>query len=54
MDAWILGSGITGGGELSNIVVSVPKPEQPKPHTVKITVGAGEPEAIESAEAPAA
>ena len=28
MDAWILGSGITGGGELSNIVVSVPKPDE--------------------------
>jgi HSP20 family protein len=45
---------ITAAFDNGVLEVSVPKPEQPKPHTVKITVGAGEPEAIESAEAPAA
>ncbi|MGI8714624.1 MAG: Hsp20/alpha crystallin family protein [Solirubrobacteraceae bacterium] len=34
--------------------VSVPKPEQSKPRKVQITVGAGEPAAIEGTEAPVA
>jgi HSP20 family protein len=45
---------ITAAFDNGVLEVSVPKPEQAKPHTVKITVGAGEPEAIESVETPAA
>jgi HSP20 family protein len=45
---------ITAGFDNGVLEVSVPKPEQPKPRKVQITVGGSEPKAIDGAEAPAA
>jgi HSP20 family protein len=45
---------ITAHFDRGVLEVSVPKPEQPKPRTVKITVGGGEAQAIEGGETPAA
>jgi HSP20 family protein len=47
------GEAITATFDRGVLEVSVPKPEQVQPRKVQITVGAGEPQAIESAEAPA-
>ena len=45
---------ITAGFDRGVLEVSVPKPEQPKPRKVQITVGATAPTAIDAAETPAA
>jgi HSP20 family protein len=45
---------ITASFDRGVLEVSVPKPEQPKPRKVQITVGSAEPQAIEGAEAQAA
>jgi HSP20 family protein len=45
---------ITAGFDNGVLEVSVPKPEQPKPRKVQITVGGAQPQPIEGAEAPAA
>jgi HSP20 family protein len=47
------GEAITATFDRGVLEVTVPKPQQAQPHKVQITVGAGEPEAIEAAEAPA-
>jgi HSP20 family protein len=47
------GEAITATFERGVLEVSVPKPQHAHPHKVQITVGAGESEAIEPAEAPA-
>jgi HSP20 family protein len=47
------GEAITATFDRGVLEVSVPKPEQAQAHKVQITVGAGESEAIEGAEAPA-
>ena len=45
---------ITASFDRGVLEVSVPKPEQPKPRKVQITVGGAQPQAIESTETPAA
>ena len=47
------GDAITATFDQGVLEVSVPKPAAGQPRKVQITVGAGEPEAIEAAEAPA-
>ncbi len=44
---------ITATFDKGVLEVSVPKPEQPKPRKVQITVGAAAPQAIEASETPA-
>jgi HSP20 family protein len=45
---------ITANFDRGVLEVSVPKPEQPKPRRVQVTVGGAESQSIEGAEAPAA
>jgi len=45
---------ITAAFDNGVLEVSVPKPEQPKPRRVQVTVGGAESQSIEGAEAPAA
>jgi HSP20 family protein len=47
------GEAITATFDRGVLEVSVPKPEQPKPRKVQITVGSGEPQVIEASETPA-
>jgi HSP20 family protein len=47
------GEAITATFDRGVLEVNVPKPEQPTPRKVQITVGSGEPQVIEASDAPA-